>query len=45
MSTAGISFGGLASGLDTQAIIAALVAVERRPIKALETKKTSLNRQ
>jgi flagellar hook-associated protein 2 len=45
MSSAGISFGGLASGLDTQAIISALVAVERRPISALETKKTSLNKQ
>jgi flagellar hook-associated protein 2 len=45
MSSAGISFGGLASGLDTQAIISALVAVERRPITALETKKTSLTRQ
>lgn len=45
MSTAGISFGGLASGLDTKAIISALVAVERRPITALETKKTSLGQQ
>jgi len=45
MSSAGISFGGLASGLDTQAIISALVAVERRPISALETKKTNLNKQ
>jgi flagellar hook-associated protein 2 len=45
MSTAGISFGGLASGLDTRAIIAALVAVERRPITALETKKTSYTKQ
>jgi flagellar hook-associated protein 2 len=45
MSSAGISFGGLASGLDTQAIIQALVAVERRPISQLETKKTSLNKQ
>ena len=45
MSSAGISFGGLASGLDTKAIITALVAVERRPINALEGKKTSFNRQ
>jgi len=45
MSSAGISFGGLASGLDTKSIIAALVAVERRPIQQLEGKKTSLNRQ
>ena len=40
MSSAGISFGGLASGLDTKAIISALVAIEERPIRALETKKT-----
>ena len=45
MSSAGISFGGLASGLDTKAIITALVGVERRPILAMEGKKTSLNRQ
>ncbi|MGE3171685.1 MAG: flagellar filament capping protein FliD [Planctomycetota bacterium] len=45
MSSAGINFGGLASGLDTQAIISALMAVERRPIAALETKKTALNKQ
>lgn len=45
MSSAGISFGGLASGLDTKSIISALVAIERRPISALETKKTSLGKQ
>jgi len=45
MSSAGISFGGLASGLDTKAIISALTAIERRPITALETKKTSLGKQ
>ena len=45
MSTAGISFGGLASGLDTQAIISALVAVERRPILQLEQKESSLKKQ
>lgn len=45
MSSAGISFGGLGSGLDTRAIIAALMAVERRPIAALESKKTSFQRQ
>ncbi len=44
MSTSGISFGGLASGLDTQAIISALLAVERRPIDALESKKIGFNR-
>lgn len=45
MSTAGISFGGLASGLDTKAIISALVALEERPIRQLEAKKTSLGKQ
>ena len=45
MSSAGISFGGLASGLDTRAIISALVSIERRPISALETKKSSLGKQ
>ncbi|MFT7670781.1 MAG: flagellar hook-associated protein 2 [Planctomycetota bacterium] len=35
-----ISFGGLASGLDTNAIIQALVGVERLPIGLLEAKKT-----
>ncbi|MEO6708450.1 MAG: flagellar filament capping protein FliD [Planctomycetota bacterium] len=37
---AGITIGGLGSGLDTKAIIEALVGVERVPITALETKKT-----
>lgn len=45
MSTSGISFGGLASGLDTKAIIAALVAVEQRPITAMQQKKSSLEKQ
>jgi len=35
----GISFGGLASGLDTGAIIDALLRVERLPITQLEQKK------
>lgn len=45
MSSAGISFGGLASGLDTQAIIRALVAVEERPIFQMERTKKSLGQQ
>jgi flagellar hook-associated protein 2 len=45
MSTSGISFGGLASGLDTKAIIAALVAVEQRPITAMQQKKSALEKQ
>ena len=31
-----ITFGGLASGLDTNSIVASLVALERRPIQVLE---------
>lgn len=38
-----ISFGGLASGLDTNAIIAALVDVERIPIRQLEAKQETEN--
>ncbi len=34
-----ITFGGLASGLDTNAIITQLVALERRPIQILQGKK------
>ena len=45
MSSAGITFSGLGSGLDTQGIITALLAVERRPITALEAKKSSFNTQ
>ncbi|MCA8976729.1 MAG: flagellar filament capping protein FliD [Planctomycetes bacterium] len=45
MSSAGISFGGLASGLDTRAIISALVSLEQRPIYQLEAKKTSYTKQ
>jgi len=45
MSSAGISFGGLASGLDTNAIISALVSIEQRPIAQLEVKKSSYTRQ
>lgn len=37
----GISFGGLGSGLDTSAIIQALVSVERIPITMLESRKAT----
>jgi flagellar hook-associated protein 2 len=40
-----INFGGLASGLDTEAIITALVDAARRPITLLEAKKADLNTQ
>ena len=45
MSVSGIQFGGLASGLDTQAIIGALLAVEQRPIAQLETRRSNFQRQ
>lgn len=45
MSLAGISFSGLASGLDSKAIISALMAVERRPIQALQSKKQTFQKQ
>ncbi len=37
----GISFSGLASGLDTQAIISQLVALERIPIQLIEAKQST----
>jgi flagellar hook-associated protein 2 len=40
MTFGGIGFSGLASGLDTGAIISQLVTLERLPIQLLETKKT-----
>jgi flagellar hook-associated protein 2 len=40
-----IQFGGLASGLDTQAIISALLAVESRPIALLEQRRSTIERQ
>lgn len=42
MSSLGINFSGLASGLDTGAIIEALVAVERRPITAMGERQKEL---
>lgn len=38
-----INFGGLASGLDTEAIITALMDVERQPMERLENEKAYLN--
>ncbi len=42
MSSSGINFSGLASGLDTRAIIDALMAVEARPIRGMETRQKAL---
>ncbi len=43
MSTSGISFSGLFSGLDTESIIEQLMEIERQPIVLLEEKQTKLN--
>jgi flagellar hook-associated protein 2 len=40
-----LSVGGLASGLDTQAIVAQLMALERRPVDTLERRKLRLQNQ
>ena len=45
MSSAGINFSGLASGIDTKSVIEALLAVERKPLAALQTKRTSYEKQ
>jgi flagellar hook-associated protein 2 len=38
MMSSPVSFGGIASGLDTNSIIASLIAVDRQPIKKLQEK-------
>ncbi len=40
---AGITFGGLATGMDTNAIVDALMQLERQPIERLETDKAFYN--
>lgn len=40
-----ISFGGLASGLDSQSIIQQLMALESRPLNLLNTQRTRLEQQ
>ena len=37
------SFSGLASGLDTNALVTSLVAIERQPIARLQVKQRNLN--
>lgn len=39
VSSSGISFSGLGSGIDTQAIVRQLVAVERLPIQSLQSRR------
>lgn len=43
MST--INFGGLASGIDTEGIIEALMEVARQPIRTIETKKAAFSKK
>ncbi|MEL6712185.1 MAG: flagellar filament capping protein FliD [Planctomycetota bacterium] len=45
VSNTGISFSGLASGLDTDAIIRQLVAIERLPIQSLESRRSTESRR
>jgi flagellar hook-associated protein 2 len=40
-----LAVGGLASGLDTQGIVAQLIALERRPVDTLERRKLRLQNQ
>ena len=41
----GISFSGLGSGLDTDAIIRQLTDIERRPISLIQTRRARLQQQ
>jgi flagellar hook-associated protein 2 len=43
MTTASITFSGLASGLDTSSLIKQLVKVEQQPIVQLQTRQSNLN--
>ncbi|MDC1043628.1 flagellar cap protein FliD N-terminal domain-containing protein, partial [bacterium] len=45
VSNSGISFSGLGSGLDTNAIVSQLMAVERIPINALQGRKGTEQRR
>lgn len=42
MSSSGISFSGLGSGIDTNAIVTQLMSLERQPIRNVERDKTAL---
>jgi flagellar hook-associated protein 2 len=43
MATSGVSFSGLASGIDTDSLISSLVYAERAPIRAMESKQKQYN--
>jgi flagellar capping protein FliD len=44
-STSGITFGGIASGLDTEGIITKLISIEKAGIPALTTHLNQLNQK
>ncbi len=43
MDIGSLNFGGLASGIDTKAIVEAILSVERRPINRLQDREIELN--
>lgn len=43
MSASGISFGGLATGMDTSSIISALISIERQPISRMRTQQNEIS--
>ena len=45
MEIGGITFGGLASGIDTRALIDAIIQAERQPVERLTARKSSLNQE
>ena len=45
VGSTGISFSGLASGIDTQAIVQQLVALERLPIQTLQARRSNESRK
>ena len=45
MQIGGVTFGGLASGIDTKALIQAIIQAERKPIERLEARQVELNQQ
>ena len=45
MDIGSFNFGGLASGIDTKAIIEAILSVERRPINRLQTRESELSQE
>ena len=44
-SGSGITFNGLATGLDTSSLIAGLMKIERQPLDALQTRRSEIDKQ